>query len=61
MEWTKTICRQENRKIDDVSNRFEFKDDPEFKKWSLKYKDDAKLLATDFGAAYKKLTELGFK
>jgi len=39
----------------------EFRDDPEFKKWSLKYKDDAKLLSADFGKAYKKLTELGFK
>jgi len=39
----------------------ELKDDPEFKKWSVKYKDDVKLLKDDFGKAYKKLTELGFK
>jgi len=39
----------------------EFRDDPEFRKWSDKYKNEPKLLSDDFGKAYKKLTELGFK
>lgn len=39
----------------------EFRDDPDFKIFSLKYKDDEKLFNKDFGESYKKLTELGFK
>jgi len=39
----------------------ELRDDPEFKKWSQKYKDDPKTFEKDFATAYKKLTELGFK
>lgn len=39
----------------------EIKDDPEFKKYSEKYKDDEKLFYDDFSLAYKKLTELGCK
>ncbi|ETO24987.1 hypothetical protein RFI_12156 [Reticulomyxa filosa] len=36
------------------------KSDPEFRKWSeIYYKDNDKFLK-DFGAAFKKLTELGF-
>jgi len=36
------------------------KTDPEFRKWSeIYYKDNDKFLK-DFGAAFKKLTELGF-
>jgi len=39
----------------------EFRDDPEFKKTALKYKEDQKAFHDDFAKAYKKLTELGFK
>ena len=39
----------------------ELRDDPEFRKWSEIYVNDQKLFFEDFGKAFKKLTELGFK
>jgi len=36
------------------------KSDPEFRKWSEIYYKDSDRFLKDFGAAYKKLTELGF-
>jgi len=35
------------------------KSDPEFRKWSDIYYKDSDRFMKDFGAAYKKLTELG--
>ncbi|KAL4437883.1 hypothetical protein ABPG74_001054 [Tetrahymena malaccensis] len=39
----------------------ELRDDPEFRKYSLIYKEDNDRLCSDFSKAYKKLTELGFR
>lgn len=38
----------------------ELRDDPEFRKIALEYKDNQELLFKDFASAFKKLTELGF-
>lgn len=39
----------------------ELRDDPEFRKWAELYKKDEEAFFKDFAAAFKKLTELGFK
>jgi catalase (peroxidase I) len=39
----------------------EFRDDPEFRKWSEKYRDSEELLVNDFSGVFKKLTEFGCK
>lgn len=39
----------------------EIRDDPDFKRYAQMYKDDKNLFFNDFAAAFKKLTELGFK
>lgn len=39
----------------------EIRDDPEFRKWAEIYKKDEETFFKDFAAAFKKLTELGFK
>lgn len=39
----------------------EIRDDPEFRKWAELYKKDEATFFKDFAAAFKKLTELGFK
>jgi len=65
-EWIKKGWNGPQQFVDKATSKLmmlptdlELKDDPEFKKWSLKYKQDEKLLNKDFGNAYKKLTELG--
>jgi len=67
-EWVKKDWKGPTQFVDKQTKKLmmlpadlEFRDDPEFRKWSLKYKDDGKALSDDFGKAYKKLTELGFK
>ena len=60
-EWTgpKQFVDKKTGNLMMLPTDLEFRDDPEFKKWSLKYKDDEKLLTKDFGTVFKKLTELG--
>jgi len=62
-EWNgpKQFVDKKSKTLMMLPTDLEFRDDPEFKKTSLKYKEDQKLFHEDFAKAYKKLTELGFK
>jgi cytochrome c peroxidase len=60
-EGPKQFVDKQTGKLMMLPTDLELRDDPEFKIWSLKYKDDPKLFEQDFAKAFKKLTELGFK
>jgi len=60
-DWSgpKQFVDKQTGKLMMLPTDLELRDDPEFKKWSLKYKDDEKQFNKDFATSFKKLTELG--
>jgi cytochrome c peroxidase len=55
----KQFVDKETGKLMMLPTDIELRDDTEFNKWSVQYKDNEELLKRDFGNAFQKLTELG--